>query len=199
VGDGAALLRALRGGHPGAAAVFYDRHAEHVCRTLTAALGTDEHLPDLLREVFRRALDGIGSLHDLERAGTWLTTIAIRVAREHLRARARRSWLRAFSPEPAHPHVPRPPMQPFDDGQRALREIYDVLEHLPVDERLAFVLRFVDGMSLPDAADACATSLATLQRRLVRAEKRFWAGVGQRPLLELWLERGARWHARKHS
>src|SRR5262245_32362524 len=59
VGDDRALVEALRGGHPGAVAVLYERHAPAVHRALRSALGPDADLPDLLQEVFLRALDNI--------------------------------------------------------------------------------------------------------------------------------------------
>ena len=196
VGDDVALMQALRAGHPGAAAAFYDQHAEHVHRTLYTALGADEDLADLLQEVFIRALDQIDSLRDVDKVRSWLTTIAIFVARAQIRVRARRSWLSVFSPE--HTNLRRME-QPSLEARRALREVYAVLDQFPVDERLAFILRIVDGMTLPDAAEACATSLATLKRRLARAEKRFLEAARKRPALELWLEKGARWNVQTHG
>jgi len=196
VGDEHALLQALRDGHPGAAAVFYDQHAAHVSRTLRSALGADEEIPDLLQEVFIRAIDGIGKLREIDRIGGWLTTIAIFVARAQIRRRARRSWLRTFSPEHAGPqHL----IQPSSEARAALREVYDVLGQIPVDERMAFALRYIEGMTLPDAAEACETSLATLKRRLSRAEKRFLEAASKRPVLEHWLQEGTRWNVQKRS
>jgi RNA polymerase sigma-70 factor (ECF subfamily) len=196
VGDEHALLQALRAGHPGAAAAFYDQHAAHVSRTLRSALGADEEIPDLLQEVFIRAIDGIGKLREIERMGGWLTTIAIFVARAQIRRRARRSWLRTFSPEHAGPKHQE---QPSSEARAALREVYTVLEQIPVDERMAFTLRYVEGMTLPDAAEACETSLATLKRRLSRAETRFLEAAGKRPALEHWLKEGTRWNVQKKS
>jgi RNA polymerase sigma-70 factor (ECF subfamily) len=196
VGDDTALIQALRAGHPGAAAVFYDQHAAHVHRTLRLTLGADEDIPDLLQEVFIRALDRIGKLRELERVKSWLTTIAIFVARAHIRLRSRRNWLRMFSPEQTQP---RQLDQPSSEARRALLEVYQVLDQMPVDERMAFVLRFINGMTLPDAAEACETSLATLKRRLVRAEKKFVAAARQRPALEQWLEDGTRWNLQNQS
>jgi RNA polymerase sigma-70 factor (ECF subfamily) len=196
VGDDAALMQALRAGHPGAAAQFYDQHAAHVQRTLRAALGADEEIPDLLQEVFIRALDGIGKLRDLDRVRSWLTSIAIFVARAQIRLRARRSWLRMFSPERTLPsHMD----QPSSEARIALREVYDVLGGMHVNERMAFTLRFIHGMTLPDAAEACEVSLATFKRRLTRAEKNFLEGARKRPTLEHWLEDGTRWNAQKRS
>ena len=76
VGDDAALVQALRAGHPGAAAVFYDNHAARVRMTLRSTLGPDDDIPDLLQEVFIRALDQIGTLREVDRLASWLTTIA---------------------------------------------------------------------------------------------------------------------------
>ena len=190
------MIQALRAGHPGAAAVFYDQHAGHVHRALRSALGSDDDVPDLLQEVFIRALEHIGKLRDLDRVRSWLTGIAIFVAREQIRLRSRRSWLRVFSPEQTRP---RHHDQPSSEARLALREVYEVLDRMPIDERMAFVLRFIEGMSLPDAAEACETSLATFKRRLTRAEHRFIEAARRRPTLELWLEEGTRWNVRKRS
>jgi len=196
VGDDTALIQALRAGHPGAAAVFYDQHAAHVHRALLSALGPDEDIPDLLQEVFIRALDQIGKLRDTERVRSWLTTMAIFVAREQIRLRSRRSWLRAFSPDRTRPDHQE---QPSSEARLALREVYEVLGQLPVDDRIAFVLRFIDGMTLPDAAENCGISLATFKRRLARAEKRFLETAQKRPTLEHLLKEGTRWNVQKRS
>jgi RNA polymerase sigma-70 factor, ECF subfamily len=196
VGDDAALMQALCTGHPGAAAAFYDRHAPHVHRTLRAVLGADEDIPDLLQEVFIRALDRIAKLRDIERVRSWLTTIAIFVARGQIRLRARRNMLRIFSPEHTRPsHLD----QPSSEARIALREVYGVLDQLAFDERTAFVLHIIDGMTLSDAAEACHTSLATFKRRLSRAEKHFVAAARERPVLAHWLEEGSRWNTEKTS
>ena len=73
-------------------------------------------------------------------------------------------------------------------ARRALRETYKTLDTLPANERIAFVLRFIDGLTLPEAAAAAGTSLATFKRRLSRAEKKFLERVRERPLLQQWLQ-----------
>jgi RNA polymerase sigma-70 factor (ECF subfamily) len=73
------------------------------------------------------------------------------------------------------------------------------LGQLPVDERMAFALRYIEGMTLPDAVEACETSLATLKRRLARAEKQFLEAAGKRPVLTHWLEEGTRWNVQKRT
>jgi RNA polymerase sigma-70 factor (ECF subfamily) len=196
IGGDDALIEALRAGHPGAAAVFYDQQAAHVHRALQSVLGADAEVPDLLQEVFIRAIDRIGELEDLGRVRGWLTTIAIFTARAHLRRLARRNWLGLFSPERTSVRHQEPPSS---DARRALRETYLILEELSADERIAFALRFIEAMSLPDAALACRVSLATFKRRLSRAEKQFLEAARRRPALQQWLEEGTRWGLRRQN
>jgi RNA polymerase sigma-70 factor (ECF subfamily) len=190
------LIDALRAGHPGAAAVFYDRYASSVQRGLQSVLGRDAEIPDLLQEVFIRAIDRIGELQDLNQVRGWLTTIAVFAARAHIRRQARRKWLSLFSPDQTRQRHLEPPSS---DARRALRDTYRTLDTLPANERIAFVLRFIEGMTLPEAAAAAGVSLATLKRRLSRAEKKFVARVRERPLLEQWLQEGTRWTLEKQS
>jgi RNA polymerase sigma-70 factor (ECF subfamily) len=196
VGDERALVEALRGGHPGAVAALYERHATAVHRTLRSALGPDADLPDLVQEVFIRALDSIAQLDDHERLRSWLCSIAVFTARALIRRRARRKWLSLFAPQRTAPAEQEPPSS---EARFALREVYALLDTLPVDERMAFVLRIIDGMTLPDAAEVCSISLATFKRRLARAEQRFVAAAEDRPLLAPWLKEGTRWSLRKQG
>ncbi len=194
VGDDAALIEALRAGHPGAAAALYDRYAGQVRLTLRSILGPDDDIPDLLQEVFIRAIDRVGKVRQADRLGAWLTAIAVFVGRAQIRLRSRRKWLRLFSPERTRP---RQMEQPPSDARRALRQVYAVLDDMPIDQRLAFVVRYVHGATLIEAAEACGTSLATIKRRLSRAEGRFLDAARGRPELAHWLDEGTRWTEKK--
>ena len=72
----------------------------------------------------------------------------------------------------------------------ALRCTYELLGKLPPDERLAFALRHIDGMELTAVAAACGVSLATIKRRLARAQATFVSMASQHAVLAEWLERG---------
>ena len=190
--DDDALVRALREGRPGAASAFYDQYSGGVLRTLRAMMGpgTEADVPDLAQEVFIRAIDRIGDLDDCGRVRSWLTTIAVFTARDHIRRRQRRNWLGLFSPDHGRARQQEPPPA---EARFALREICDILQTLPNAERMAFLVRVVEGASLPDGAAACTTSLATFKRRLARAEKIFLHAARGRPALRGWLEEGTRW------
>jgi RNA polymerase sigma-70 factor (ECF subfamily) len=56
--------------------------------------------------------------------------------------------------------------------QRALlAEVYRVLDQLPIEERFAWTLRLVEGQSLPEVAQICGCSLATVKRRVASAQR----------------------------
>jgi len=188
------LVRALCQGRGGAAAAFYDAYVGGVVRTLRSVLGADDDVPDLAQEVFIRAIERIGDLDDCRRVRGWLTTIAVCTARDHVRRRQRRSWLGLFSPEHGRTRQHEPPPA---EARVALREICDILQTLPVTEGVAFLVRVVEGASLPDGAAACTTSLATFKRRLARAERKFLDAARGRPTLRRWVEQGTRWSAQR--
>lgn len=51
-----------------------------------------------------------------------------------------------------------------------LARLYSVLDELPVSERVAWVLHHVEGETLPVVARQCGCSLATVKRRIGRAQ-----------------------------
>jgi RNA polymerase sigma-70 factor (ECF subfamily) len=191
VGNDVDLVEAIRAGHTGAAACLYDRYARQVRAMLLTTLGPDDEVPDLIHEVFIVALDRLDSLREVEKLGSWLTAIAVFVARAHIRMRTRRRWLRFFSPEQTRTWEIE---QPSSDARRALREAYAILDRMSVEPRMAFLLRYVHGMTLPDAALACGTSLSTFKRRLTRATRDFLEVARTRPSLLQFLQDGTRWN-----
>lgn len=190
VGDDVALVHALRQGHPGATVALFDRYGSRVRRVLARVLGNDTEIEDLLHEVFARALRGVTRLDDAKALQGWLTSIAVHTARGCIRSRRARRWLRVVAPEEV-PEVESAVASP--EIEEALRATYAVLSDMPADLRIAFALRFIEGMELTEVAAACGVSLATVKRRLTRAQTRFVASAKESPVLREWLEGGSRW------
>jgi RNA polymerase sigma-70 factor (ECF subfamily) len=81
----------------------------------------------------------------------------------------------------------RPAAALTPEVSEALGAVYRVLAQLPVDERIAFALRHVDGMQLTDVAASTRVSLATAKRRISRAQGRFVGLAQAEPSLSCWL------------
>lgn len=190
---GAALAEALRAGDPNAAQALFDRHAVHVRTVLVSVLGPDPDIADLIQDVFVIALEGIARLRDGRKLNAWLTSIAVFKARGLIRSRRRQRmlasvcfWMAEEAPDPT----------PAIQGSHTLRAAWRVLERLPADERLAFALRFVQGLELAAAAAACEVSLATIKRRLERAQAAFLREARHEPALVEFLKGVSPWNQR---
>ncbi len=190
VGDDLALADALKQGHPGAPAELFERYGNHIQRVLVNVMGVDQELPDLLQETFARAFKNAGQLEDGARLKAWLTRIAVFTARGCIRSRGRKRWLRYFSPE-TMPET-RARVTSMEDRE-AVKSTYKALDAMPADLRVPFTLRYMQGMSLKEVAAACEVSLATIKRRLAKADKRFISIASREPALQSWLEGGSRW------
>ncbi len=189
-GDERALVEALRANHTGAKAAFFQRYAPVLDRIITHVLGVDAELADVRQEALAAALTSLHHLQDPAALEPWLSSIAANTARKVLRSRGRRRWLRRFVDSSEEERY-----EPAGTGvdvvaRQALRGVYATLSHLSTDERTAFALRFIDGMELTEVAAACAVSLATIKRRLARAERRFFANAKHQPELAQWLGGG---------
>ena len=174
----------LRAGEGWAPAALVERYRDLVRRVLMRVLGGDDsEQADLVQEVFTSAWQGIGQLGDAGALRAWLTRIAVFAARGAIRRRRRRRWLAFFD------SVPEPePSWAGPEMQEAARCVYQIFDRLPVDERVPFSLRMLGGLDLEATADACGMSVATVRRRLARAERRFFKLARRYEALVPWLE-----------
>ncbi|HEY8432874.1 MAG TPA: sigma-70 family RNA polymerase sigma factor [Sandaracinaceae bacterium] len=177
----AALVAAVREGDRACTLELYRRFARDAERMLVRICGFVPERADLLHDVFVRALEGIGTLRNAESVRSWIMGIAVRCAREYLRGRARA------------PRWTDVDMQPgvLGDGESAmeLRRVYALLARLDPDDCVAFVLRRIDRRELGEVAELCGVSLATIKRRIARAERAFIAMAEEDPFLRERLDR----------
>jgi RNA polymerase sigma-70 factor (ECF subfamily) len=183
----AALVAALRAGRNDAGKALFKRYGKDVERVLFRVLGPDVELADLLHDVFVAALTSIHQVRDPNALRGWLTGIAVRKARKCIVKRQRWRIIQFFAPTDMPEGEARVVSAEISE---ALRCTYEVLARLPADERLAFALRHIEGMELTVVATACEVSLATIKRRLARAQRTFVSIASEHAALAEWLERG---------
>ena len=188
--DNAELVAALVRGEGRAWTLLVDRFGRDVERLVAGALGVDADIADIVQDVFVRVMERIHQLRDPAALKGWISSVAVFAARGHIRKRRRWRWIRFLAPSDI-PDTPAATASP--ESHAILRATYKVLEALPENERLAFSLRFISEMELTEVAAACGVSLATIKRRLARAEVSFLEGARRDPLLIERIERGERW------
>jgi RNA polymerase sigma-70 factor (ECF subfamily) len=181
------LVQSAAAGEAWAASALLDRYGAMVERLLRRVLGHDPDLEDLVQDAFANVLGSIGQVREGAAVKGWIASIAVHTAHRAIRRRKLARWLAIFHPasEPVSP--------PAHEPREALRRVYELLDRLPTDERIAFTLRYIEEMPLEEVAVASGVSLATIKRRLSRAEGRFVAAARVDGTLRAWLERGDRW------
>lgn len=176
--DDESLLDGLLAGDDHAVASLCDRYGWQIRGVLTRTLGSTTDIEDLMQETFLIIVRRCSTLRDRKAFRPFVVSVAIRVARNELRKRALR---RLIGLEDA-PELPVTP--PHDPSvSQAVGRVYEALSKLDADTRVAFVVRHVEGYELTEAADICGCSLATIKRRLAKAEKCFEAMSKGDPVL----------------
>ena len=163
-GSDAELARALRRGHPGAALLLFDRHADGVGRWLQRFLGDDPDLGPLVASVFRRVLRWRDRLGD-DAAETLADAVMRATVREARRVLRVRTWKR---------RAEAPLRWLIGPGPRAVRldptpAAYLALDRLSCDRRLAFCLATMGDLSDVQIAAACGWSVKKARRQLAAA------------------------------
>ena len=129
-------------------------------------VGPTSDLDDLAQESFVRVFLRVADLDEPAALFGFVRSVAVNVAREALRRRRRRWWWRLL-PSSDTPDVVSPDPT---DGRLAVVALERAIDALDVEERLAFSLRYLSGMTNAEVAAAMGVSTGTVKRRLAAAE-----------------------------
>ncbi len=153
---------AARDGEATAAAAFIRATQADVWR-FVASLVDPAAADDVTQETYLRAFRALPSFEGRSTVRTWLFGIARRACADHVReaVRQRRLTLRAVALDPAADVCDQDPA-----GSVGATEL---LRRLGTDQREAFVLTQVLGMSYADAARALDVPVGTIRSRVARA------------------------------
>ncbi|HEV3191568.1 MAG TPA: sigma-70 family RNA polymerase sigma factor, partial [Polyangiaceae bacterium] len=150
----AALVLAVRAGEEWACEALFRRYAPMVNGLAYRTMGRDEDVDDLVQDVFVQALNGLKRLRDPQAFASWLSSIVVRTAAKTLRRRklARRLGLRRDEAPPDADRLVGASAPP--DVATELHAIYSLVDGLPVEQRMALVLRRVEEFELEEIAAA---------------------------------------------
>jgi RNA polymerase sigma-70 factor (ECF subfamily) len=155
---------------------LFRRHSPAIASLGLAVLQSVEEADDLVQDVFLRAWRALDRLERREDARPWLMTIAIRVARTRLRRR-KLSRLLFRMDEPNFDQVAAPGVLP--EHRDLVRRLYAILDAMPVELRIAWVLRHIQAETVESVAELCGWSLSTAKRRIQTAHARVTAKLNQ--------------------
>jgi RNA polymerase sigma-70 factor (ECF subfamily) len=144
-------------------------HGPYLARLLFRLVGRETDVEDLVQDVFVQALRRIESLRDPAAARAWLSQVAVRLATRRLKRRRFRRLFHIDHDEGSTEHVRATGLDA--DEQRLLQQVFESLDGVASDDRVAWVLRVVEQRPLDEVATLCNCSLATVKRRISAVEK----------------------------
>lgn len=171
------LVERCRLGNPLAIQAFVRHHERLVFAFLARLLGRQCVVEDLAQEVFVRALRALPRF-DTEgpaRVSTWLLTIASRLALDEKRRMSHRATL-------AEPQLRGLSSNDGPEAEHHRRELgralTDAVYALSHDQREAFILVEIHGLSMEELAEVTRVPLGTAKARLSRAREQLREHLG---------------------
>lgn len=191
--DDAELVRAFNQGESWAARAIWTRYAPMVFRLLERALGPHGDAEDLTQDVFLSTFARLPDLRDGDALRSFIYSVALRTMKWELRRKRVRRILHLSD----NGQLPDLPIRGSDtEGRQLLAHFYSLLETVGVNERAAFVLRYMEGLKLEEIAERMGVSLATAKRWVARASRDVATLVEADPELSARLGGKGGFHAR---
>jgi RNA polymerase sigma-70 factor, ECF subfamily len=179
------MVEGLRHGDRAAEEAFYRAYGPAVLALTTRLLGRRSDAEDAAQDTFVLAFQSIDQLRDAGALRPWVLQIAVSQVRRRFR---KHRLLRILG---LHVGADDATLESLvASGASAevrtdLSALDRVLAGLPVDQRLAWMLRYVEGEELAAIATICSCSLATVKRRIASADTQIRGdlclGEGRRP------------------
>jgi RNA polymerase sigma-70 factor (ECF subfamily) len=162
------LVASVVNGDVDAFSMIVERYRNLHFRFAVRMLGDHADAEDVLQSAFVRAFRNLRKCKDPERFGAWLYRIVINECRtfETRQGRRQRRFISYDAVEPAALAAPN------GMDEETAEEIQRALDLLPVDQREAFVLKYVEDLSYEQMSDFTGVGISALKMRVKRACER---------------------------
>ncbi len=165
--DGA-VVRAVLAGDRQAYSLLVQRHQDSLYRHAVRMTDRPDEATDIVQAAFIKGFEHLARCRDADRFGAWLFRIGANQCKDYLKNRRHRDLrLEDAAPLPSRRGNPE---EKAERGQ--LRQmIARALERLSPDEREAFMLKHVEGLSYTEMAVLLGASVPALKMRVHRARE----------------------------
>lgn len=162
--DDATLVARAAKGDERAFAELYRRYARYLAGVAFRLMGDDAELDDVVQETFVDASEGLSKIQDGASVRRWLATITVRKVARRIARRQRQRWLAKWigRTEPAS-------TAPMVESEAYA--LYEALASISAARRVPWALHVIEGMTLPEVAEHCGVSLATVKRRIAETNQ----------------------------
>ena len=170
------LVRGLVASEVWAIAETWHRFAPMVTIMAERCLGSRSEAEDICQEVFCRVLRRVKTLREPNRLRSFIYSFAVRVVRAALRRRKLRAWLSFEEPDALVDLT----WGTLDvESRDVLRRFHRLLDRLAPRDRLVFILRRMESMTVEEIARYMDISESTVKRSMAHAANRLcgWMAV----------------------
>ena len=154
---------------------LHDLYARRIFRFLLASLRDRDAAETLTQETFLRAWTARDQFRGECSAATWLTRIALNLARDHTRTNRFRFWRQvsqtAIQADDLSAHLPHPGASSETAliAQEQLALVWESVARLSERQRTVFLLRFIEELELADIASITGLPISTVKTHLYRS------------------------------
>ena len=149
---------------------LFDETVAGVHRHLRVLIGPGPDIDDLVQLVFLNVFNSIGKFQGQSAFSTWLFRITVNIARQEIRQRGRRRRLGTAVVEASLVKANWVESTP-ESRLSVQKEVYEILDQLPMKKRETFILYYYEGYSLEEIASLLNSSVSTIGSRLQSARK----------------------------
>ena len=188
----AEVVEGLRAGEAWASEALWERYSDRVSRFFARSLGRAmSDVEDLTQDVFLRILTRPRTIRDPAALREFVMGVALRVLKNMFRYR----WIRRvvrLSDDGQLPDVPAA-VHGDEATRQAVQRCYAILDGLSTRERAAFVLKYLEEMTLDEVAGCMGVSRTSVKRLLRSGADKVSARVAEdADLRSFFLELGGR-------
>jgi RNA polymerase sigma factor (sigma-70 family) len=172
--DDRALISRLKNGEAEAFREVVRRHQSLVLNCAYKFLRNNESAEDLTQEVFVEVFESIGSFRAEAQLSTWIYRITVTKALNKIKSLKRKRRFAALLSlsgdldQPTQLQDPSAPDTVLENSERA-GILTRALEKIPANQRIAFTLSQVEGMSYEQIAKVMNSSLPSVESLIHRA------------------------------
>ncbi len=154
-----------------AAYAAYSRLVAHIGARI---IGPHDEIEDLVQDVFFEAARWLDRIKSRAALKHWLITVTVRAATRRREERRLRALL-GLDADCAYHQLSA---DSTSAAQSLLRDVCKLLAGIAATDRRAWILRYVEGESIATIAERSGCSMATVKRRVARAQAIVLSGLG---------------------
>src|SRR5262250_960614 len=180
IAEVASLVQRTLGGDAAAFEQLIMRHERRVFALAMKLLGSTEDAQDAAQEVFLRVFKYIHRFDADKPIEPWLVQVTVNVCRNigRIRQRCWNTFPATVDADLAVAHPSRDPHAGLAEEQQR-QMLWKALDTLPHKERLAVILRDIDGLKTSEVAQLLGSSETTVRSQVSRARVRMKEAIDQ--------------------